>query len=168
MNELIMKLIEYVHKCLDYSEYNSTVVRNNTNCYAHAIGSTYPELKLYRIGAICGLKDIEEQYFSEEELKTLFIEDMKALNLGVEEIETFSKQDCLSKIKKANLEENEHFILLFAVYYGSGKFADFHFWRFDQKGFSEKRRTQLPIFIENPSVSWTSTMNLVGVFRITR
>lgn len=168
MKELIRKLIEYVHKDLDYSEYNSTMIRNNTNCYAHAIGSTYPELKLHRIGAISGLKDVEEQYFSEEELKTLFLEDMKTLNLEVEEIETFSKQDCLSKIKKANLEENEHFVLLFAIYYPSGKFADFHFWRFDNRGLSEKRKTQIPIFIDEPMRSWTSSMHLIGLFRITR
>lgn len=168
MKEAIMKLSEYVHKDLDYSEYNSTMIRNNTNCYAHAIGSTYSDLKMYRIGAISGLKSIEEKYFSENELKTLFLEDMKTLKLEIEEIEIFSKQDCLSKIKKANLEENQHFALLFAIYYPSGRFADFHFWRYDGKGFSEKRRSQIPIFIDEPMKSWTDSMKLVGLFRITR
>jgi len=160
------KIIECVHCPLDYSKYESTIIRNNTNCYAHAIGSTYPELKMYRIGAISQLKSIEKAYVSEDELKALFLEDMQTLNLEAEEIKTFSKQDCLSKIENANLKENEHLILLFGVYYGSGKFADFHFWRYDEKGFSEKRKTQMPIFIENPNITWSNSMNLIGLFRI--
>ena len=48
-------------------QYNDTAVRNNTNCYSHALGATYPNLTLYRIGAISQKKPIDETYTSLEE-----------------------------------------------------------------------------------------------------
>lgn len=168
MKAEIEKLIEYVHKQLDYSQYDSTVIRDNTNCYAHAIGGLYPCIEIYRIGAISGSKPINQKYFSENEMKTLFLQDMEVLKLGVDEIKIHSKEECLSKIKTIKLGENQHLIFLFAIYMGNGQLWDFHFWRYDSKGFSEKRKTYKPIFIDEPSRSWIQSMKLIGLFRITK
>lgn len=168
MKELIKKIKEYVHEQLDYSQYDSTVIRDNTNCYAHAIGATYAYLRLYRIGAISGIKPIEQKFFSENEMKTLFLEDMKVLKLEVDEIKSESKEECLSKIETIELKENQHLILLFAIYMGNGQLWDFHFWRYDKKGISEKRKTQKPNFIDEPKRSWIQSMKLIGMFRITK
>lgn len=162
------KIIEYVHRQLDYSQYDSTLIRDNTNCYAHAIGATYAYLERYRLGAISKCKPINEKFFSENEMKRLFLEDMKVLKLGVDEIEIKAKEECLCKIDNMRLEEKQHLILLFAVYMGNGQLWDFHFWRYDSKGFSEKRKMCKPVFIDYPNRSWTQSMKLIGLFRITR
>jgi hypothetical protein len=168
IEEIIEKVTEYVHRQLDYSQYDSTIIRDNTNCYAHAIGSTYSYRQIYRIGAISKSKSIDEDYFSEDEIKTLFLKDMETLKLDIEEIEVKSKEECLSKIGEIKIEENQYVVFLFADYFGNGKLSDFHFWRYDAKGLSEKRFTQKPIFIDEPKNTWKYGMNLVGLFRITK
>ena len=156
---------ENIHKELDFSKYQSTIIREETNCYSHAIGAESP----CRIGGISELKPLGEKYRSKEELKTLFLEDLKTLGLRVEEIEISSKEDCLLKIEETDLEENQHLILLFAICYRNGIINDFHFWRYDSKeGLSEKYFYQHPNLLSYPSRSWTSSMKLVGMFRITR
>lgn len=168
MKKEIQKLTECVHRQLEYSQYDSTEVRNSTNCYAHGIGGTYPCSEIYRIGAISEKKPIDEKYISENEIKALFLEDMKVIGLKTEEIDVSSKEDCLTKVEMKKLKENQHLVLLFAVYMGNGQLWDFHFWRYDDKGYSEKRRFFKPVFMDEPSRSWVESMKLIGLFRITR
>ena len=73
-----------VHSELNYDDYNSTNVINHTNCFSHAIGSTLSCLELYRVGAICGRKDIEADYFSVEEIIDLLFADLSVLDLKIE------------------------------------------------------------------------------------
>lgn len=168
MKRKVENLIEYVHRQLDYSQYDATSVRNNTNCYAHAIGGTYPCLEIYRIGAISETKPIDEKYVSAKEMKSLFLKDMGVLKLKVEEIEVGSKEECLTKVETISLKENQHLVFLFAVYMGNGQLVDFHFWRYDRRGYSEKRKFFRPVFIDEPSQSWVQSMKLIGLFRITK
>lgn len=146
-----------VHSPIDYTMYNSTSVINNTNCYSHAIGSTLSCIELYRIGAISGLKDINQDYFSINELLNLFLEDMNTLDL---------------KIEDSNLEDsmnsNQYQIALFVKIYADNKIHDFHFYRNDSLGWSEKWRwykpTMLGGFKELDYFPW----HLIGIFKITK
>lgn len=163
----IERLKEIVHKELNFSRYDSPVLRKNLNCYAHAINAPLCA-ECSRIGWVSG-KIGNRKYFSMQDMKNLFLEDMKTLELGVEEITVSSKSECLAKIKDTYLEENQYLIVLFAVFFENTSIGDFHFWRYDlQKGLSEKRRTLYPKLIKNPEASWDNNMVLVGLFRITR
>lgn len=114
------KILSQVHSKPEFHRYNETIVRNNTNCYSHALGATFPELKLYRVGAICGKKEINEKYISDKEIKNLLFLDCKELQL---------------EIKKCSLEDeisdDEHKIILFVKKWANGVIADYHFWRYD-------------------------------------
>ena len=83
-DEKIKNIKKSVHLPLNVTYYNSTIVMENTNCYSHAIGSTLPYLELYRIGAICGKKPIDEKYSSIIEIEDLLFSDCKMLNLQIE------------------------------------------------------------------------------------
>ena len=49
--KIIDKVIAAVHKPLNFNDYNSTMTTNETNCYAHAIGSTVTsDRRVYRMG----------------------------------------------------------------------------------------------------------------------
>ena len=59
MEKALEKIIESVHRPMAWDQYNSTNVRNNTNCFSHAIGSTATsDRRVYRLGVISGKKDI--------------------------------------------------------------------------------------------------------------
>lgn len=174
-NNRIDKVKEVVHLPLKWERYNETLVRNETNCYAHAIGSTYPCFGFYRIGVLSGniisKEEYAQEYYSEKQVKTLFLKDMQFLNLDCQEIVFSTKEDLLEKIRSESLLKNQYVVLLFLYFWSNGKIADFHFWRYDTEiGFSHKRYRQLPITISDPIKQWPETWNIkcISAFRITR
>lgn len=130
MDIIMQRLIREVHERPQFERYECTYVRNNTNCYSHAIGATAADIEIYRIGAICGKKPTDEKYKSVEEIKNLIFDDCKTVDLKVEET---TLED--------PLKENQHKILLFVKIYADGKIYDYHFWRSDDGNtWSEKWR----------------------------
>lgn len=167
--DIIKEVKKCVHSELNYSEYHSTNVRSQTNCYAYAIGSTFPYSEIYRIGAFSGLKPIEEKYLSVEEVKSLLEEDLKILELKFNEIDVdCNSKDFLEKIQKMELKQNQYVVLLFIKWYATGQIWDFHFWRFDKKQFSDKRWCTLPnkVDIDHWWESWNE--KLISAYLITK
>ena len=160
-----------VHKELDYSLYTSTQIKDKVNCYTHAIGATSIGIGL-RIGEICGKKPILKAYDSDEEIKNLFIEDMKKLHLICREIDIHqNKFKMIERIKKLKPMKNEAVVMLFVQHNSDGYIRDFHFWRFDnQKGFSEKRFWHELSVNDTPEYSWPADeMNhFVGAYFLKR
>ena len=83
------------------------------------------------------------------------------------------KEKILKQISNMSLQNNQHIVELFIKTYGSGKeekIRDFHFLRFDEEGWSEKRFIQNVIFLNNINFQWPSGWNdrIVGTFLITR
>lgn len=150
-------LKEAVHSSFDYSKYNSTNVINSTNCYSHALGSTLTCTELYRIGAICGKKDIEQDYFSIDEILELLYSDFKTLDLSIQK-----------SFLGDTLNENQYQIVLFVKIYADHKIHDFHFYRNDSLGWSEKWRYYRPSSMENYKPLDYFPWNLVGIFKITK
>ena len=155
--EKIKNIKESVHSPLKVSEYNSTNVRNNTNCYSHAIGATFPYLDLYRIGAICGKKSIDEKYFDTQEIENLLFADCEILDL---------------QIKKSSMEEelpeNYYKIALFVAINNEKIIWDYHFIRNDKGEWTEKRKgINVQTFYNNDiSKYMTFPWNLVGYYKI--
>ena len=172
----IEKIKRDLHQPLNWDDYNSTYIRDNTNCFSHAIGITVPLLKYYRLGVLSGKKDVKEEYKSIEEVQDLFLSDMSALNLKVEEISyaDTSKFSLLKSIPNIELQSNQHIVVLFVkIYENKGKesIRDFHFIRYDkEKGWSEKWRRRNVYFFQDITIGWPSGWNdrMVGVFKITR
>ena len=178
LNE-ILEIRRNVHQPLKWEDYNSTNVRDNTNAFAHAIGSTnVSDPRYYRLGMISGKKRSKQDYFSLEEVKDLFLSDAHVLDLDVEEIipagGNLSKYSLLNHISKIELQNNQHIVVLFVKIYEDGgreKIFDFHFLRYDkEKGWSEKRFRNNVYFFEDISREWPSRWNdrTVGAFKITR
>lgn len=126
MKDYTTILTQQVHSNPLFERYTETNVRNNTNCYSHALGATYPRLELYRIGAISEKKPIDEMYFSVEEIKELLFSDFETLNLKIEE----------SSIEE-ELLYNQHKFALFVKSFNE-QIADYHFWRFENSLWTEK------------------------------
>lgn len=111
-----------------YENYNQTNVRDNTNCYSHALGLTLPYPELYcRIGAISGKKPIDQNYFSIEEITTLLFSDCQTLQLEIEESSLEEK-----------LQENQYKIALFVKIWANGTIGGCHFWRYENGIWTEK------------------------------
>lgn len=146
-----------VHSPLDYNNYNSTNVIDHTNCYSHAIGSTLTCLELYRIGAICSKKSIDQEYFSIEEIVDLLFEDLKVLDLKIE-------PSFFGDI----MNSNQYQIALFVKIYADHKIHDFHFFRNDNYGWSEKWRTYKPIMMDSFKMLDYFPWKFVGIFKITK
>lgn len=155
----IDRVKEMVHQKPDAEAYNTTITRENTNCYSYAIGSTCSYLQLYRIGAICGKKPITQQYFSIEEIRDLLLEDFKVLNLKIEE-----------SSEEEIVEENQYKIALFVKIYADNKIHDFHFLRYENGIWSEKYKSQFPrclgTTLEGHYSNWP--WNFVGIYKITK
>ena len=84
MNTTIEKIIQSVHQELDWDVYNHTNVKDNTNCFAHAIGSTVTSAnKYYRVGILSGKKPDDQAYISTTEVRDLFLADTQVLGLEV-------------------------------------------------------------------------------------
>ena len=61
LNE-ILEIRRNVHQPLKWEDYNSTNIRNNTNCFSHAIGSTnVSDPRYYRLGMLSGKKELKEE-----------------------------------------------------------------------------------------------------------
>lgn len=166
----LKKLEAAVHKPMDYSEYASTNVCSHVNCYTHAIGATSIHMGL-RIGEISNKKPIMKNYISDEEIKELFLADMKKIHLTCREIDKHNKWQLLKWIKKRQLAENEAIVMLFVQHNSDGSIRDFHFWRYDsEKGFTEKRFWHGVIFNGTPEYSWPEDElnHFVGAFVLKR
>lgn len=122
------EILSQVHSKPCFEAYEATNVRNNTNCYSHALGiiSPYPEF-FCRIGAISGKKAINENYFSIEEIKKLLFFDCKTLQLKIKE----------SSIEEVLLED-EYKIILFVKIWANGQIGGCHFWRYEDGVWTEK------------------------------
>ena len=156
---LLDRIRETTHQKLDKTRYVTTLVRNTTNCYSYAMGSTVSCLNLYRVGAISGIKPLEEPYFSTGEIIKLLYEDFREIDLT---IERSSEEEVIS--------ENQYKIALFVKVYADNQIHDFHFARFEEGRWSEKFRWQLPrdigTSLENKYNFWP--WRLVGIFKVTR
>ena len=137
MKDYIATLTQQVHSNPLFERYEETNVRNNTNCYSHALGAIYPKLQLYRIGAISQKKSIDEKYFSIEEIKQLLFSDFETLNLKIEK-----------SSREEELLDNQYKIALFVKVY-NGQIADYHFWRFENGLWTEKWKGRGMNIIEN-------------------
>lgn len=171
--ENLEKIKKAVHQPLNWEDYNSTAVMENTNCFSHAIGSTVTEDRsAYRLGMLSGKKELKDEYSSIEEVKNLFLADLSTLELKVEEIPFVHLITFLDNLSNIDLAENEHIVALFVTIYGKDEIIrDFHFLRYDkEKGWSERRKGWKVYFIENILREWPSDWNdrLVGIFKVTR
>jgi len=155
----IDQIKQMVHQTPDVNLYNSSNIRNNTNCYSYAIGSADSYIELHRIGAICGKKPINQEYFSIEEIKYLLYEDLKVLELEIQES---------SEIEQ--IKDNQYKIALFVKIYADNRIHDFHFLRYENGEWSEKRKKQFPINLGNNLKVLYSywPWNFVGIFKITK
>lgn len=168
--EAIEQIKEAVHNPLDYKDYNNSYVQDNTNCFAHAIGSTVTaDRTLYRLGMISEKKPIDQEYFSEEEVKDLFISDTKILELELTELEFRNKHQFLDLVENIELKENEHIVVIFVKKYFDQKIHDFHFLRYDsQCGWTEHYRNRHLSYLDI-RYNWPSfCMEVVGAFIVTR
>ena len=161
----IQTAIAEAHGEFHFDRYSKDwLVKMSTNCMAFALGlETASNSELYRVGALCGKKPIDQEYFSEYEVKELFLEDLQVLKLNV-------KQVTFEEIKVMELESNQYIVFLFVTKYGK-EIGDFHFWRYDNEwGFTQKRPRQVQIIIENPKRDWPENWNtkLMGAFVITK
>lgn len=167
-----LPLIRYtVHQNLDLSNYKSWQVHQYINCFAHAIGSTITACpSLYRLGMLSEKKPNKQEYFSENEVKNLFVSDLGVLELKVQELEFVNKVIFLSTIQDIKLEDNEHIVVLFVKKYADKKIYDFHFIRFDKDyGWSEKYFRRDVYFFKDISQEWPCFwFETVGAFKITR
>ncbi len=154
----IKKLQETVHQKPDNSKYSDITLRECINCYAYAIGATEYFWELYRIGAICGKKEINQHYFSKEEIVYLLYQDLKVLNLKIEQCSENEK-----------IADNQYKIALFIKIYADNEIHDFHFLRFDENVWSEKFRGRYPRILGNSLKNLYSDWpwNFVGIFKIT-
>ena len=166
----ISKVQTAVHEKLDYSEYDSTIVQNEVNCYCHAIGSTAIH-KGIRIGELSCLKPINEKYISEDEVERLFIEDMKSIRLTCRKLKKSNKADIINWLGTHEFKNTESIIMLFVQKNADKSIRDFHFWRYDsEKGFTEKRFWNRLTYIDTPQYSWPEgeMCTFVGAYLLKR
>ncbi len=158
MKDYTAILTQQVHSNPLFERYTETNVKNNTNCYSHALGATYPKLELYRVGAISQKKSIYEKYFSFEEIKKLLFSDFETLKLKIEE----------SSMEKGLLD-NQYKIALFVKGY-NGQIADYHFWRFEKGLWTEKWKYRGMNEIQNFDRDKLNYFpwNFVGIYKVTR
>ena len=167
---VIEKIKKAVHRPINFKDFKSPCTRANTNCFALAIGSTVTADKtLYQLGRISGSKKpLDERFFSIEEVKDSFLADLEALDLKYESLALHGKSQILAYTSGLKLQENEHIVVMFVREMANNTIMDFHFLRYDNRGWSEK--IGLSYFSTGENVSWPSNWydKLVGVFKITR
>lgn len=171
--ENLEKIKNAVHQPLNWDDYNSTSVIEDTNCFSHAIGSTITSDKsAYSLGTISNKRKLESGYVSKDEVRALFISDLSVLGLDIEEIPFENLSAFLEDIPRIDLADNEHIVALFVKQYREDDIIRyFHFLRYDkEKGWSEKRWNSKVHFLENISREWPSNWNdrLVNIFKVTR
>lgn len=139
--ETIERIKKDVHLPIAIQKYEETLVRNETNCYSHAIGATTPVLQIFRIGAISGEKSISEKYKSASEIIDLLKKDLDVLGLeyqiiGDDENET------------QNLEPNQYIVRLYFKIYADGRIWDYNFMRYEAGKWTEKWKGRKPTEID--------------------
>ncbi len=167
---VIEKIKKAVHQPLNFDDFKSSCTRENTNCFALAIGSTVTaDRTFYRLGRISGKKPLDQDFFSIEEVKDLFLADLEALDLKYESLALHGKSQILAYTSGLKLQENEHIVVMFVQKMANNTIMDYHFLRYDNRGWSEIRR-QFHQFVRDDNISWPSNWydKLVGVFKITR
>ena len=149
------RILKEVHSTPTFERYEETNVRNNTNCYSHALGTT----QMIRVGQISRKKDTNEKYISFEEIIELLIADLESLNLQLEESSVEEK-----------ISENQYKIALFVKKWSNGEIADYHFWRCDNEIWTEKWKGRYMNEIEDfeRDSKDTNLRTLIGVYKITR
>ena len=163
MQEERLKIIkQQVHDKPHFERYNETLVRDNTNCYSHALGATLPYIQIYRIGNISQRKPIDEKYTSVEEIKDLMFSDFEALNLKIEETD-----------EETLTEKGQYKIALFVKKWANGEIADYHFWRCDNGMWTEKWKTRKLNNIDFQKEIKTmkqcmSPMQLIGIYKVSK
>ena len=151
----LTRILKEVHSKPSFKRYEETNVRNNTNCYSHALGTT----QMIRVGQISKKKDTNEKYISFEEIIELLIADLESLNLQLEESSVEEK-----------ISENQYKIALFVKKWSNGEIADYHFWRCDNEIWTEKWKGRYMNEIEDfeRDSKDTNLRTLIGVYKITR
>lgn len=151
----LTRILKEVHSTPTFERYEETNVRNNTNCYSHALGTT----QMIRVGQISGKKYTNEKYISFEEIIELLIADLESLNLQLEESSVEEK-----------ISENQHKIALFVKKWSNGEIADYHFWRCDNEIWTEKWKGRCMNEIEDfeRDSKDTNLRTLIGIYKITR
>lgn len=149
------RILKEVHSTPTFERYEETNVRNNTNCYSHALGTT----QMIRVGQISRKKDTNEKYISFEEIIELLIADLESLNLQLEESSVEEK-----------ISENQYKIALFVKKWSNGEIADYHFWRCDNEIWTEKWKGRYMNEIEDfeRDSKDTNLRTLIGIYKITR
>lgn len=159
--EIIEKIKVEVHLPFTTQRYDETLVRNETNCYSHAIGATTPVLQIYRIGAISENKDICERYESSSEIVDLLKKDLDVLELNYQIISDDENET-------RNLKPDQYIIRLYVKIYANGMIGDYHFIRYESGKWSEKWRGNKPTEIDSKYYEnrweWKRTIS----FKITR
>ena len=167
--ETVEKIKKAVHQPINFRDFESTCTRENTNCFALAIGSSVTaDRTFYRPGRISGKKPLKQDFFSVEEVKNLFLADLEALDLKYESLALHGKSQILAYTSGLKLQENEHIVVMFVQEMANKTIMDFHFLRYDNRGWSEKKG--LHYFSTGENVSWPSNWydKLVGCYKITR
>lgn len=151
----LTRILKEVHSKPSFKRYEETNVRNNTNCYSHALGTT----QMIRVGQISRKKDTNEKYISFEEIIELLIADLESLNLQLEESSVEEK-----------ISENQYKIALFVKKWSNGEIADYHFWRCDNEIWTEKWKGRYMNEIEDfeRDSKDTNLRTLIGIYKITR
>ncbi len=158
-NLLINRIKSSISQKFDISKYNEGYIKENTNCYAYAIGSTVGNMDLYRIGAISGKKPLDEKFCSIGEIKGLFFSDLETLGI---KFEASSEEEAIN--------ENQYKVALFVKEYANGGIYGFHFLRFQNGIWSEKFGKGSPNEIGKTleGVYNYFPWKLVGFFKITK
>lgn len=155
----LIKLKSSVHGKFDRPIYeNNSLIRDNTNCFAFAIGSTYPYNEMYRLGTISASRAENQEISSIEEMKKIFFRDMKTL--GLEVIESSEKEI---------ITDNQYKIALFAKIYANNKICDYHFLRLIDNKWVEKHRRVAPRTLDGKLNELYNywPWNFVGVYKVT-
>lgn len=170
---IIEKIKEDAHKPMNFDDYESSLIRENTNSLSHVLGTTAPESYLYQLGRISGKKtEPPNCYSSPERVKELFVADLNATGLQFEELSLFSKSAIYSFLDSNPLKENQHLAVLFiqdSRKNKKGVIWGFHFLRYDPDiGWSSKKFNEYPCIDDN--VTWPSNWydKLIGCYKITR
>lgn len=155
----LKKIRSSAHSKFNLKEFeNNSSVRDDTNCLAFVIGSTYPYREMYRLGTISGLRAENQEISSIEEMKAFFFGDMKALDLKVAE-----------SSEEEPLNDNQYKIALFAKIYANDKICDYHFIRLIDNKWVEKRFGFSPRTLDGTLKELYNywPWNFVGVYKVT-
>lgn len=157
--EVFTEILREVHSNPSFENYRETNVRDNTNCYSHALGATFPAIELYRVGAISGKKPIDEPYKSIKEIKELLFLDCEKLQLKIEE----------SSLEE-EVSDNQYKIELFVKIWANGKIGDYHFLRLEDGKVTEKWRGREMNEIQDLKTSKMQCFpwNFAGIYKISK